>query len=234
MRIHYLQHVPFEDAANIVPWAEANGHTVGVTRLYQDDPLPPLDAFDWLVIMGGPMNIYEHDRYPWLVREKEFIAGAIRRNKLVLGICLGGQLIADVLGGRVTRNREKEIGWFPVSLTTTAGRSPIFQALPQQFLPFHWHGDTFSIPPQAVHMAQSEACANQAFQYGERVVGLQFHLDYSAASIRTMIDHCADELVESPYIQTSHDVLADAARADQIEALLGCLLDAMARQAEHA
>jgi len=229
LRIHYLQHVEFEDAANIVPWAEARGHGVSRTRLYDGEPLPSPDAFDWLVIMGGPMNIYEHDRYPWLVREKEFIAEAIRRNKPALGICLGAQLIADVLGGRVTQNREKEIGWFPVSLTDGAGRLPLFQSLPRQFLPFHWHGDTFSIPPGAVHAASSEACANQAFQYGDRVVGLQFHLDYSAASIGKMVESCAEELVDGPYIQRSPELLTDAARTAGLQSLLDAFLGAMER-----
>ena len=229
MRIHYLQHVAFEDAANIVPWAEGRGHAVTATRLYQDESLPPAEAFDWLVIMGGPMNVYEHDRYPWLVREKQFIAEAIGRNKPVLGICLGAQLVADVLGGRVAPNPRKEIGWFCVSLTDAAGRLPLFQALPRQFFPFHWHGDTFSIPPGAVHAAQSEACANQAFQYGDRVIGLQFHLDYSGESIRRMIGSCGDELVEAPHIQRSPEVLTDAARVANLRGLLDRFLDAMER-----
>lgn len=230
LRIHYLQHVEFEDAANIVPWAEARGHTLNRTRLYENESPPSVDAFDWLVIMGGPMNVYEHERYPWLVREKRFIADAIGRNKPALGICLGAQLIADVLGGRVTRNREKEIGWFPVSLTDGARGSPLFHALPRQFLPFHWHGDTFSIPPGAVHAASSEACANQAFQYGDRVVGLQFHLDYSAASIGKMVESCGDELVDAPHIQRSPETLTDAARAAGLQDLLDKFLDAMERR----
>jgi GMP synthase-like glutamine amidotransferase len=232
MQIHYLQHVAFEDAANIAAWAETHGHAVSATRLDRGDPLPPPEAFDWLVIMGGPMNVYEHDRYPWLVAEKQFIADAIRDKKLVLGVCLGAQLLADVLGGRVTPNAEKEIGWFPVSLAADARRSPVFQTLPDRFLAFHWHGDTFSIPPGSLHAAQSEACANQAFQYGDRVIGLQFHLDYSLASIEKMIHHCGDELVDAPHIQSSPPALADAGRVQQIQELLYRLLDAMERQVE--
>ncbi len=231
MRIHYLQHVPFEDAANVAAWAETRGHTVSATRLDQNEPLPPPEAFDWLAIMGGPMNIHEHDRYPWLVREKQCIADAIHDKKLVLGICLGGQLLADVLGGRVTPNAEKEIGWFPVSLSADASRSPVFQTLPERFLPFHWHGDTFSIPPGALHAAQSEACANQAFQYGDRVIGLQFHLDYSVASIEKMIEHCGDELVDAPHVEASRKLLTDAGRVQPIRELLYRFLDAMERQA---
>lgn len=232
MRIHYLQHVPFEHAANIAAWAGTRGHTLSATRLDRGDPLPALDAFNWLVIMGGPMNVYEHDRCPWLVREKRFIADSIRDNKLVLGVCLGGQLVADVLGGRVTPNAEKEIGWFPVSLSSRAAQSPVFQTLPERFLAFHWHGDTFSIPPGAQHTAQSEACANQAFQYGDRVIGLQFHLDYSVASIEKMIEHCGEELVDAPHVQSSPPALADAKRVEGIQELLYRFLDAMERQGE--
>ncbi len=105
MRIHYLQHVPFEDLANIEVWAKEKGHSISVTRLYDDEEPPEIKDFDWLVILGGPMNIYEEKTYPWLIREKEFIGEAIAAKKIVLGICLGAQLIADVLGGKVTRNR---------------------------------------------------------------------------------------------------------------------------------
>jgi len=232
MRIHYLQHVPFEDAANIEVWARRQGHAIRATRLDRDESFPPLVAFDWLVIMGGPMNIYEHDRFPWLEREKKFIAESINAGKLVLGVCLGAQLVADVLGGQVTRNAQKEIGWFPVWLSSEARQSPIFQTLPQRFLAFHWHGDTFSIPPGARRMAESQACANQAFQYGDRVIGLQFHLDYSLASIEKMIAHCGDELVEAPFIQPSPDSLLNAAHVQAIEDLLYRFLDAMEQPRE--
>ncbi len=137
MRIHYLQHVPFEDLANIEAWAKKRGHDVSGTMLFQDEPLPALEEFDWLIIMGGPMNIYEHYRYPWIVREKEFIRRSIDADKIVLGICLGAQLMADVLGGKVHRNEHKEIGWFPVRLTADAMRSPVFRVLPEGFVAFH-------------------------------------------------------------------------------------------------
>lgn len=101
MRIHYLQHVPFEDLANIEVWAGEKGHEVSVTRLYMDETLPALDRFDWLIVMGGPMNIYEEVEYPWLIKEKEFIRNAINAGKFVMGICLGAQLIADVLGEKL-------------------------------------------------------------------------------------------------------------------------------------
>ena len=230
MRIHYLQHIPFEDADNIALWAQQHGHTLTHTRLDLDQSLPDLKTFDWLVVMGGPMNIYEHDAYPWLVREKQFIRAAIDSGKSYLGVCLGAQLAADVLGGRVTRNRQPEIGWFQVALTPEAKKSPLFESFPCRFLAFHWHGDTFAIPPGAVRIAGSEACNNQAFQYGGRVVGLQFHLDYSASGIQRMLQHCGHELVDGPTIQAASELAAHPDRVVRIQELLERLLDAMERQ----
>jgi GMP synthase-like glutamine amidotransferase len=229
MRLHYLQHVPFEDADNIAVWAERCGHAVTHTRLDLGEPLPALNAFDWLVVMGGPMNVYEHDRHPWLQREKAFIRAAIDRGTLFLGVCLGAQLAADVLGGPVTRNPQPEIGWHPVTLTAEARQSPIFRELPDRFLAFHWHGDTFAIPPGAVRMAYSELCVNQAFQFGARVVGLQFHLDYSSAGIQRMVDHCGAELAAST-MQPLQELLVDPQRLVDTQQLLDRLLDAMQRQ----
>ncbi len=128
MHIHYLQHAAFEDAANIATWAQERGHRLTQTRLDLDQPLPGPDNLDWLVVMGGPMNVDQHDAYPWLVREKQFIRRVIDRGVPVLGVCLGGQLLCAVLGGQVTKNRQKEIGWFPVTFTAEAVASPLFCA----------------------------------------------------------------------------------------------------------
>ena len=103
MRLHYLQHVPFEGLGNIETWAKNKGFHITRTRFFDNEPLPSTDDFEWLVVMGGPMNIYEETGYPWLVKEKKFIEECLKRDKFVLGICLGGQLIADVLGGRVVK-----------------------------------------------------------------------------------------------------------------------------------
>ncbi len=226
MRIHYLQHVPFEDLANIDAWAKKRGHDVSGTMLFQDEPLPALDEFDWLIIMGGPMNIYEHDKYPWLVREKEFIRRAIDADKIVLGICLGAQLMADVLGGKVRRNEHKEIGWFPVRLTADAMRSPVFRVLPEEFVAFHWHGDTFDIPPGAVRTAESQACRNQAFVMG-KAVGLQFHLESSMDSIDHLILNCSDELKDGKYVQRPKELLSHLDRFPEIRILMEVFLSHM-------
>jgi len=126
VKLHYLQHVPFENLANIEVWAKEKGHSISKTQLFNGESFPQMNDFDWLVIMGGPMNIYQEKEYPWLAKEKRFIAEAIDNNKIVLGICLGAQLIADVLGGIIYKSKHQEIGWFPVSLTTGAKKSIIF------------------------------------------------------------------------------------------------------------
>jgi GMP synthase-like glutamine amidotransferase len=224
MKIHYHQHVPFEDLANIESWAKSCGHDLTRTQLFLDEALPEMDQFDWLMIMGGPMNIYKNDKYPWLAREKEFIRLAIACDKIVLGICLGAQLMADVLGGIVRRNRQREIGWFPVNLTKEGILSPIFSVLPQRFVALHWHGDTFEIPPGAARTAESLACTNQAFMRG-KAIGLQFHLESSPESIDHLLQNCADELTEGPYVQKPVELSAHAEQFSQIQGLMEQFLD---------
>ena len=226
MRIHSLEHEPFEGLANIEVWANNKGHTISRTLFFKNEKLPQISEFDWLIIMGGSMNIYEDDKYPWLAQEKKFIADAIARNKIVLGVCLGAQLIADVLGGKVSKNKYREIGWFPVTLTKDAGSSLIFSTFPKKFIAFHWHGDIFNIPPGAKKIAESEGCANQAFEYNNgRVTGLQFHLDYSAQSIALMFQNCADEIVEGKYIQKPDEIESHISNVQEISKLLYLLLD---------
>ncbi|MFZ3058840.1 MAG: type 1 glutamine amidotransferase [Candidatus Methanoperedens sp.] len=229
MRIHSLEHEPFEGLANIEVWAKNRGHTISRTLLFNNEELPDMSDFDWLFIMGGSMNIYEEEKYPWLSEEKNFIAEAIAGKKIVLGVCLGSQLIADVLGGRVSRNKSKEIGWFPVSLTGEARNSPVFNTLPNTFTAFHWHGDTFKIPPGAVRIAESEGCANQAFEYG-RVIGLQFHIEYSVESINLMLQNCADEIVDGKYIQAADEIASQYNNVREINKLLNLLLDNIERE----
>ena len=226
MRLHSLEHEPFEGLANIETWAKNKGHTISRTLLFNNEELPDINEFDWLFIMGGSMNIYEEEKYPWLEEEKNLIAQAIANQKIVLGICLGSQLIADVLGGKISKNKYKEIGWFPVSLTKEAGNSPVFSTFPRTFTAFHWHGDTFNMPAGAIPIAQSEGCANQAFEYG-RAIGLQFHLEYSADSINLMFKNCGAEIVEGKYIQKPDEIVSQIDNVEEIKKILYLLLDNM-------
>lgn len=225
MKLHWLGHVPFEDAANIAVWAEERGHTLTSTRLFADEPLPEISEIDALAVMGGPMNVYQYRQFPWLIKEKQFIDQAIHAGLPIIGVCLGAQLIADVLGAKVNKNPHVEIGWFPIQLTTAAQDSSLFRGLPTEFMVFHWHGDTFDIPPGAECLARSKACENQAFVYKKSVVGLQFHLEYSEESIHKMLIYCSHELVDAPFIQNRNKIITGCANLGPTMERLLLLLD---------
>ncbi|MBD3347221.1 MAG: amidotransferase [Chitinivibrionales bacterium] len=217
MKIHYLQHVSFEDPAAICTWARKRGHSVSGTKLFKREPFPPPESFDLLTIMGGPMSIHDGNEYPWLDDEKRFIDRTLEQGKTVLGICLGAQLIAHVLGARVYRNKHKEIGWFPVHLTKHGKSSRFLGSLPEKFTAFHWHGEMFDIPQGAVKTSYSYGCSNQSFEYENRVVALQFHLESNRESIAKLIEHCNNEITEKLFIQTKeemtgHDIYEDELR----------------------
>ncbi len=226
MKVHYLLHVPFETPATINGWAEERGYEQSHTRLYEGASFPALDAYDFLVIMGGPMGVYDEGKYPWLRQEKAFIKEAIEGGKPVVGICLGAQLLAESLGAKVRKNRFKEIGFFQVALTPLGWDSPIFSVLPATFEAFHWHGDTFEIPEKAYHIASSEACPNQAFVYENRVVGLQFHIESNRESLEALVKNCGDELMEEgDYIQKPEVILDENKDFSRMHEVLYKFLD---------
>lgn len=229
MRLHAIQHVPFENLACIETWARRKQHQISNTRMFDDLGFPDTADFDWLIVLGGPMNIYEEKKYPWFVREKKFIEKAIKDGKTILGICLGAQLLADVLGAKVSRNREKEIGWHPVTLTEEGKRSPVFGVLPREFTPFHWHGDTFEIPNGAIRTAQSQGCLNQAFEYEGRVIGLQFHLESTMKSIEGLVENCRHEIQRGKYVQSPEMLFRDQA-VEALGILVTRFLNAMESQ----
>lgn len=209
MRLHYLQHVPFENPGSILLWAKQQEHVITSTQLYQNDIFPAQQEFDWLVVMGGPMNIYDEAIYPWLAAEKVFIRDAIAAGKVIIGLCLGAQLIADVIGGKVTRNSYKEIGWFPIHLDEVARSSPLFSFFPPQPIVFQWHGDTFgTLPEEALCIADSEACSHQAFIYRKRVFGFQYHMENTPTIIQGLVKNCRDEMIPDKYVQTPMELLA--------------------------
>lgn len=225
MKIEVLQHVDFENEGSIADWARAKGHTISRTRLFAGEKLPEHSTYDLLVVMGGPMNIYEEKEFPYLIEEKRFLKDSIAQGKKVLGICLGAQLLADVLGGKVTRNIEKEIGWHKVEMTEEGLNEPVFKNVPKRLTAFHWHGDTFAIPKGAVHAAVSEACAGQAFVYKKKVVGLQYHIETNLEGLSNLINNCYGEIMERPFIQTADKMLAGVDNLKTIRTALFTVLD---------
>ena len=159
------------------------------------------------------------------MREKKFIGQVLKQGKRILGICLGAQLLVEVLGGRVYKNQYKEIGWHPVFLSTHGKQSAFFSVLPPEFTAFHWHGDTFDLPLSCVRLASSEGCLNQAFEYGPNVLGLQFHLESSAESIQALIENCSGDMTEGKYVQTAREILSQAEKLPEIYRRMNQLLD---------
>lgn len=228
LKIHYFQHVPFEGLGSIAAWAKAAGHQTSVTRFYAGEHPPSFDLIDWLIIMGGPMNIAEEERYPWLETEKGYLRAAIDTGKVVMGICLGAQLIADVLGAPIYANPEKEIGWYPVSQTAEAKKSPVASRLPNHEKVFHWHGDTFDIPAGATHLLRSQACENQAFMVGDRILGLQFHLETTLESAAALVKNCAADLRSGPFVQDAETILMKKKRFHRINKSMESILEYLA------
>ena len=232
MRVHYLQHVPFEGLASMEPALLASGHTLTASRLYESALLPTTDEFDWLIVMGGPMGANDEAEYSWLTDEKRLLERAIASDKIVLGVCLGAQLVAAVLGAPVYANAHKEIGWFPIERGQAAAESTIVRAFPEAVEAFHWHGDTFDLPAGAVHVARSAACENQAFVYRERVLALQFHLETTRESAKALIENCGHELTDGPYLQSAERILSSNDRFTRINQVMQRLLECLAAISE--
>lgn len=211
MDIHYLQHVSHEGLGSTAEWARAHGHSTRATRFF-DAESPPEDLnFDWLFVMGGPMNIYEEKEYPWLAQEKIFIRHAIDAGKTVIGICLGAQLISDVLGAPTRSNGEPEIGWFPLWRMGEPSAT-LNVLLSEPVLPaFHWHRDRFQPPQDAVPFARSAGCPHQGYVWQGRVFAFQFHPEITPAVAEAFIR--ADvPLPEGRFVQNAEDMLAERAQ----------------------
>lgn len=223
MRAHIFQHVPFEELGSIQNWLDGQNADITWTRFHEVPMLPTVKEIDLLIALGGPMSVNDEAELPWLVSEKAFVREAVQAGKPVLGICLGAQLIANALGGRVYPGPQKEIGWFPiqaVNQTDSAFRFPL------ECTVFHWHGETFDLPAGAIRLAESSVVPNQAFQVGRRAIGLQFHLETTADSLAQIAHHCVDELQGGPTIQTAEQMMSNGPRHyPEIHALMRRVLD---------
>lgn len=230
LRIHYFMHAHFEGPGSIEEWCNRHGHLLTATKFYQNEELPGLADIDWLIIMGGPMTVTDEEKFNWLAAEKQFIDKAIQAGKTIIGICLGAQLLADVLGAKVYQNAHKEIGWFPIEFTPRAIQSGLFSNAGEKPTVFHWHGDTFDLPENAIHLAQSEACKNQAFLYKEKILALQFHLEMTEQSMGKMIENCRLELVNAKYIQSENAILENSRLVENNRKMLFAILDKLSEE----
>ena len=179
-----FQHVAHEPLGTLNPLLKAAGFRIRYVNFgRQADVVPSLDGYNGLIVLGGPMGVYEVYKHPHLKTELTLIEAALKKNIPVLGICLGSQLLAHALGAEVKRNPLSEFGWYNVAKTEDGAKDPLFAAWKKDEKIFQAHQDAFALPSGAKHLAQSSACANQAFVYGDKVYGFQFHLEVDKAMI---------------------------------------------------
>jgi GMP synthase-like glutamine amidotransferase len=195
-----FQHVPFEGPGAFASRLLSFGYTLRTHRWWEASSPPDLSEADLVIAMGGPMSVNDEEEHPWLQQEKEWLRQALNAELPLMGICLGAQCMASALGAKVTPNPEREIGWWPV---TACGQKD-----PEPLTVLHWHGETFDLPDGAVHLEQSEACLHQSFQWGERALGLQYHLEATRDSLTALIEHSRHEMMPGPYVQTEEQLWA--------------------------
>ncbi len=195
--IHVLQHEQVEGLGTIAESLAAASVAPRYVRSFAGDRIPgtPGDAAG-LIVMGGPMGVYEIDRHPFLRDEMRLIESTLKLGKPVLGICLGSQLLAQTLGATVGPSGRKEIGWYDVRLTGEGQRDPLFADIPARFTAFHWHGDVYPLPASATPLASSDLTPLQAFRYGESAYGLLFHLETTGGIAADMVRTWPEELAE--------------------------------------
>ena len=232
IRIHYFQHVAFEGLGYIETWANQNNYKLTATKFFEPYQFPELTDFDWLIVMGGTMGVYDTNKYTWLNEEKAFIRNAIDSNKVIIGICLGAQLIASALGAKVYANNQKEIGWFP--LTKTSQEHYLLKEFSGNFTTLHWHSDTFDLPKNAVHLLQTDICSNQAFIYNDKVLAFQFHLEVTPQTLNAMTENCRHELIKADYIQSENEILKQREFCNQSNNLLTIILNKLVEADKNA
>lgn len=235
MNLHVFQHVPHGGPAAIGDWAKARGYTQHTTHWYQAGVNPPHPSqVDLLVIMGGPMNVGDTAEHPWLLEEKAFLQAYLATGRPVVGVCLGGQLLAEALGAKVSKNPLVEKGWYAVSLTAEA--RALWPQLPAQLTPLHWHQDTFSLPKEAARLFTNATCTNQGFLARKNLLGLQFHIEATERSTRAIVEANAESLAanptRSPFVCTAEQALAGAQEhSEAMRAALFTILDSITARA---
>lgn len=224
MKVLILQHTATEGAGGALDWCAKHNAEITYINLYQPNPnFDSTQEVDLMMILGGPMSVNDEEELAWLKPEKQFVREMIARKTPVLGICLGAQMIATALGVTVGANPETEIGWHQVRNIST---DPSVFQLPEHFDVFHWHGETFQLPPHAIRLAESDACVNQGYQIGDRVIGLQFHPEVTLDTMKHWIEDAGDSLKPSTYVQTPDYMTTMSANyIPNAHALLHSMLD---------
>ena len=203
-KVLIFQHVHCETPGIIQNILESTGITAEIVRAFEGEPIPTeMGDVAGLIVMGGPMGVYEHSEYPFLLDEQRLIEDALREEKPILGVCLGSQLLASVLGVEVTKGKQKEIGWYPITLSKMAQTDALWTGVKSPFTAYHWHGDIFELPQGGIRLASSELTECQAFRYGSNVYGFLFHMEVTREIISGMVKTFTDELEEASIDESS-------------------------------
>lgn len=216
LRVHYFQHIPNEGYGSPEVYLKQKGAQLSHTEFFNvpkgqaAQNLPNIKDVDLLIIMGGVMSVNDEAIYPWLKQEKDWIRQFIALDKPVIGLCLGSQLIASCLGARVTKNKYEEIGWWSIFKVDGAAQHDEQQRIfdfPDEVLALSWHNDTFDLPENAVLLAGSAACANQAYQYKNNVLAFQFHPETTALNLALFLEEKPDMTnKDGTYIQSFEEL----------------------------
>lgn len=208
MKILCISHASFEKLGYIETWATKNNHIIRKVNPYRGETLPNIDDFDFIIIMGGPQSPMQMEKYPYLLDEIELIKKAIQREKRILGICLGAQLLAEALGAKTESSPHQEVGMYLVELLDMAKDDPVFRHFPNKFEVMHWHYDMPGLPKGATLLAKSEGCPHQAFRYGDRIYGFQFHFEMTESLLKGMVENCLSDLIEKgKYVRPVKEIL---------------------------
>jgi GMP synthase (glutamine-hydrolysing) len=196
-RVLALQHAESENLGTIEDTLKTAGVAFDYVRTFEGQPVPAnIHGLSGLIVMGGPMGVYETDRFPFLLNEMKLIEDFLKAQKPILAVCLGSQLLAATLGATVRKGREKEIGWFPIQLGPASGQDHLWSNQPSRFVAYHWHGDVFDLPNGAVTLASSALTPVQSYRFGDRAYGILFHMEVTERHIVRMLDQFAGEIQE--------------------------------------
>ncbi len=230
MRYLLVRHGPPRSPYNFEDARAASGDRLD-TVLFSEGGRPAApEVYDGVVVFGGYMYATEDDKHPWIPDELRYMESAMKAGVPLLGICLGGQLLARLLGARVYKTPVPEFGYWPIERTEAGQTSPLFEGLADPLLGFLWHNDAFDLPAGAERLARTEHCPNQAFAYGDRTFGLQFHLEFSAEQLRSMVTRDAASLPKPSAVwQEPKAVAANEAAHAEVRSSMLRILDTLGR-----